>query len=207
MVRDMQHDGIRTTAQPVVYVPAARDENRSASVILVNARLRPGDLTRIIRRELAAIDPSVAMEDPRTLRERIDRSIFQDRMLARLSVAFGVLALLLAGIGIYGVMAFVVARRTAEIGVRMALGARPFGVLWMTMREGLAMVAAGVAIGIPAALAAARLTRNLLFGVRPGDPATAVVTVLVVLAVGALAAGLPARRAATVDPMQALRSE
>jgi hypothetical protein len=86
MVRDMQHDGIRTTAQPVVYVPAARDENRSASVILVNARLRSGDLTRIIRRELAAIDPSVAMEDSRTLRERIDRSIFQDRMLAGLSV-------------------------------------------------------------------------------------------------------------------------
>jgi predicted permease len=207
MVKDMQHDGIRTTAQPVVYVPAAGDENRSASVILVNARLRPGDLTRIIRRELAAIDPSVAMEEPRTLRERIDRSIFQDRMLAGLSIAFSVLALLLAGIGIYGVMAFVVARRTAEIGVRMALGARPSGVLWMTMREGLAMVAAGVAIGIPAALAAARLTRNLLFGVHPGDPATAVVTILVVFAVGALASSLPARRAATVDPIEALRSE
>jgi predicted permease len=205
MVQDMQHDGIRRSPQPLVYVPATQDQN--APVILVNAAIPPSDLTRMIRREVAAIDPSVAMEDPRTLRERIDRSIFQDRMLAGLSVAFSVLALLLAGIGIYGVMAFVVARRTAEIGVRMALGARPAGVLWMTMREGIAMVAAGVAIGIPAALAAGRLTRNLLFGVRPDDPATAVATVLVVFAVGALAAGLPARRAAAVDPMQALRSE
>src|SRR5947207_8311020 len=119
--------------------------------------------------DIAKISPEITSTEPRTIRKRIDDSIFQDRLLATLSGFFGVLALALAAIGLYGVVAYGAARRAQEIGIRVALGARRGAVVWMVLREALALVVLGMAIGLPASWAAARQIASVLFGVRPAD--------------------------------------
>ncbi len=142
-----------------------------------------------------------------TLNEQVNRSITNQRLVAQLSTFFGLLAVFLSCIGIYGLMSYVVMRRTNEIGIRMALGAKRSHVRWMVMREILLLVALGIAIGVPAALAGNRLISNMLFGLRPADPVSLLAAVGVLLVVAAIAGYLPARRASLVDPMVALRCE
>ncbi len=142
-----------------------------------------------------------------TLTQVDDLAFLNERVIAMLSEFFGGLALLLVAIGLYGLMAYTVSRRTREIGIRMALGAEQRGVLWMVMRESLALVIAGVAIGLPAALAAPRLISSMLFGLTPTDPPTIGMATLAMIGVTLLAAYLPARRASKVEPMVALRYE
>ncbi len=206
-VRNMRHDDIRTPAVPVIYIPQLQEQSSTSFQYLVRAGIPERDLLRLLRHEVAALDPGLAIGQPQTVQSRIDRSVFRERMLAGLGLSFGVLALALAVIGLYGVVAYVVTLRTAEIGVRIALGAQPAGVLWMVLREALLMVAAGVLIGGPASLAAARMARTLLFGVRPQDPAVICFSIASLLAAGLCAGILPARRAAAIDPVQALRTE
>jgi predicted permease len=206
LVHDILHDGLKTTAKSTVYVPL-RESGFIDPTLLVRAQLPPASLLPVIRREIGRINPEVALVEPRTLRERVDDSIFVDRMIATLSGFFGALALLLAAIGIYGVMAYAVTRRTAEIGLRIALGAAPARIEWMVLRDGLLLIALGVAIGLPLSLAAGRISASLLYGVKPNDPLTFVLTIGVLLGVGVLAAFLPARRAAAVEPVEALRHE
>lgn len=207
LVRDILHDGLKTRAKSTVYVPFHEGEVAFDPTLLVRTQLPPGSLLPVIRREIGRISPEVALIEPRTLRERVDDSIFVDRMLATLSGFFGALALLLAAIGIYGVMAYAVTRRTAEIGLRIALGAAPARIEWMVLRDGLLLIGLGVAIGLPLSLAAGRISASLLYGVKPNDPLTFVLTIAVLLAIGVLAAFLPARRAAAVEPIEALRHE
>jgi len=207
LVRGISHDGLKTSPASTVYVPFRQGEVNYDPTFLVRAPFPPASLLPAIRREIARIDPEVALVEPRTLRERVDDSIFTDRMIATLSGFLGALALLLAGIGIYGVMAFAVTRRTAEIGLRIALGAAPARIAWLVLRDGLLLIALGVAIGLPLSLAAARINASLLYAVKPNDPLAFGLTVTVLLAAGALAAFLPARRAAAVEPNQALRHQ
>jgi len=207
LVRDILHDGLKTPAKSTVYVPFREGEVSYDPTLLVRALLPPASLLPAIRRELSRIDPEVALVEPRTLRERVDDSIFIDRMIATLSGFFGALALLLAAIGIYGVMAYAVTRRTAEIGLRIALGAAPAKIAWMVLRDGLLMIAIGLAIGLPLSLATGRISASLLYGIKPNDPLAFVLTISVLLAIGVLAAYLPARRAAAVEPLEALRHE
>src|SRR5262249_46491118 len=134
-------------------------------------------------------------------------SLSQQRLVARLASFFSLLALLLACIGLYGVLSYAVLRRANEIGIRMALGARRGDVLWLVAREALALVGAGVLIGLLAAFAATKTVSTLLFGLKPNDPLTIAAALLLLLAVAALSAYLPARRASRVDPMAALREE
>ena len=136
-----------------------------------------------------------------------DRTLVTERLVAQVSTGFGALALLVACVGLYGILAYSVARRTREIGLRLALGATRAGVLWMVLRESLALVGLGFAIGIPAALAASRLIRTMLYGLTPTNPATIGAAFLILLATSTAAAYIPARRAASVDPMTALRHE
>ncbi len=128
-------------------------------------------------------------------------------MLATLSAFFGALALILAAIGLYGVVAYSTARRSGEIGIRIALGARRLAVLWMVLRDALVLVAAGLVFGLPAAIAAARAVRAVLFEVRPADPVSFSLTAAVLLSVALAAALVPARRAASLDPVHVLRHE
>jgi len=142
-----------------------------------------------------------------TLSEAVDRSLGQEKLLAKLASFFGALALLLASVGLYGVMAYSVARRTNEIGIRMALGAQPSAVLGMVLRESVLVVGLGLMAGIPAALACGRYVSSQLFGLAPNDPATIASASAVLLAVALVASFLPARRAAMLDPLAALREE
>jgi ABC-type antimicrobial peptide transport system permease subunit len=163
-------------------------------------------LMAAIRREFASLGLRLANE-PKPLRQRIDESVFQDRLLATVGGFFGVLALALAAVGLYGVVAYGTARRAREIGIRIALGARRGEVARMVLGDALALVAAGLALGLPAAYAAARQVAALLFEVQALDPATFAATAGVLGAIGAAAALLPARRAAALEPLSVLRQD
>ena len=160
-----------------------------------------------MRREAENLGPQVAVTEPLTLQRQIDDDIFQDRLLAAISGFFGALALLLAGIGLYGVVAYGTVRRSAEIGIRIALGARRGAVLWMVLRDALLLVAAGLALGVPVSLAAARAVASLLFEVKAGDPFALAGTAGVLAAIGIAASFVPALRAASVEPLRVLRHD
>ena len=166
----------------------------------------PAALAAAMRRAVTSVHPDI-FTDARTLTSQIEGSLVRERLLAHLSGFLGALAMLLACIGIYGVMAYGVTRRTSEIGVRMALGAVPRDVVRMVLRETLALAVSGMVIGMPVALWLARITRDFLFGLQPNDPAILVAAGISLLMVCALAAWLPAWRAARIDPATALRHE
>jgi len=203
----MTHQGVRKRPVPTVYLPPAQKASPFAPVLLVRAGLPPESLVPVLRRELAALDPSLAIVEVRTIRQQIDDSIYLDRLLAVVSGFFGTLSLLLAGVGLYGVMAYAVTQRTGEIGIRVALGADRRRVLCMVLREGLTLIGAGILVGIPLSLASTRLATSLLFGIRARDPMTLAATAAVLLAAGAAAVLLPAQRASRIDPTEALRYE
>jgi len=160
-----------------------------------------------LRRKIAELDSSMPVYAIKTLETQLDETLSTERLIATLSAVFGVLATLLAALGLYGVLAFVVARRTKEIGLRMALGAGRGAVIWMVMREALALLAIGLAVGVPCAYLLSQYVGSQLFGVKANDVWTAALS-LVILGVVAVGAGfLPARRASAIDPIKALRYE
>jgi ABC-type antimicrobial peptide transport system permease subunit len=167
----------------------------------------PVQLITAVRQAVQSVDSNVPLFAVKTQSEQVDQSLARERTFAQLSTFFGLLALLLACIGLYGIMSYGVTRRTQEIGIRMALGARPGNVLWLVMRETLLLVLIGVAIGLPAALAATQLIASMLFGLMPNDPVTISAATIFMIGVAAFAGYIPARRAARVDPMIALRYE
>ena len=175
---------------------------------LVVAFARPvPDAEVLMRRTLAQIDPNLTVFGFQTYDAQVAANFTQERLLARLVLAFGALALVLASVGIYGVMSYFVARRTGEIGVRMAVGATRASAVALVMRGAFSQVALGLALGIPAALLGGRLAESLLYKVSAHD-ASALATASLLLGLSAaVAAGIPALRAASVDPMEALRSE
>jgi ABC-type antimicrobial peptide transport system permease subunit len=162
-----------------------------------------GDIREAIRQE----DPRLAISDVMTLGEKVDQSLGEEKLLAKLAGFFALTALLLASIGLYGVMAYRVARRTNEIGIRLALGAKPVDVLRGILQEAVLLVAAGFLVAIPAALACGRIVANQLYGVPPNDPLTISAVALLLLLTALAASFIPARRASKVDPIVALRYE
>jgi predicted permease len=167
----------------------------------------PSAVTQAIRREILAYDPAIPMGSVKTLDALVDGNLRQERIIAQLSTAFGGLALLLACIGLYGVLSYAVLQRTNEIGIRMALGAERSRVIGMILRETAILVVIGLAVGVPASLASARLIQSKLFGLQPADPLTLAVALGIMIAVAAASGYLPARRASKVDPLVALRYE
>jgi ABC-type antimicrobial peptide transport system permease subunit len=167
----------------------------------------PSALSQALRRAIADVDSNIPVSNIRTLVERITDSAHDARAIAQLSGFFAVFALLLGAIGLYGVMAYNVSRRTREIGIRMAIGAQRHTVLRMVMRESLLVVTIGVALGIPAALGMGHFISSQLFGLSPRDPLTLTAASLLLTAASVVASYLPARRAAEIDPMVALRHE
>jgi ABC-type antimicrobial peptide transport system permease subunit len=174
---------------------------------LIRSSLPGGDLLPSIRRVVAGIDPELPVTNVRTQRQMIERSMTTERMFATLSAGFGALALALASVGIYGVMAYSVASRTNEIGIRLALGALPRQVLAMILREATWVSLTGVLVGLGAAYGLARLVRSMLYGLQPADPVSLISGSALLIAVGLAASWIPARRAASVEPMEALRHE
>jgi ABC-type antimicrobial peptide transport system permease subunit len=160
-----------------------------------------------VRRAVADIDRNLPLEGMTTQKLVLKESIAQERLYAALCGSLALLGLALCCIGLYGIMAYNVARRTGEIGIRKALGAQPLDVAWPIIREALMLAAIGIAIGLPVALALVRAIRSIFYGIELYDPLTAIGTVMIMATVAALAAWIPARRAARIDPMEALRYE
>ena len=206
LVKDVRYFGLREKPEPMIYLPVWRGVTSSLR-LAIRTRGEVAGLAQSIRSVLAGIDVAVPLRDLKTGEEQIDNDIVQDRLVATLATLFGGLALLLAAIGLYGVLAYLAARRTREIGIRLALGAGRASVLWLVTRDAVLMVGVGAAIGLGAAVGAARFLRSLLFGLDAHDPMTAAVATLVLLAAAALAVIVPARRAMAIEPSQALRDE
>ena len=190
--------------QPCVYIPMAQGETE-AMVLYVRSKGDPRQVLAPVEREMRAAGPQILLFGIRTGSEIIDGGLFQARMGVGLLTVFGVLALALASIGLYGVLACSVNQRKREIGVRMALGATRAGVLWLVLREGMSLVLTGVLFGLAGSFAVGRLLSRMLFGVGAGDPASIAGAALMLLAVALLACYLPARWATRVDPLVALR--
>ncbi len=201
------HD-VRSEIDPTIYLSYAQNLDRLAGMTFeVRAAGDALSLSNAVRRAVAAVDPMLPVAQIRTQSEQIHRNLFRERTFAFLSSFFSAITLALACIGIYGVFAYAVARRTSEFGVRMAVGATGAQVGWLVLRGALVLVALGMAIGVPAALAVATLIRVGLFGVDPADPATIAAAVVAMVVAAGVAAWMPARRAARLDPVVALRYE
>jgi predicted permease len=208
VAKDAHYRGVRDTPPPTAYLPYAfRAAGDTRMVFAVRVRQSPGSFASAVREAVASVDSNLPVAEMRTEREQIDRSLGSERLFAALMSAFGAMALVLAAIGLYGVMAFAVTRRTPEIGIRIALGAQQRGVQWLVLRQSLAMALWGIVAGVPGALALSRLVRSMLYGVEPSDPASIAAAVMVIAVVAGLAAWIPARRASRIDPMRALRNE
>jgi predicted permease len=203
VVKDTKDNMLRDDVTRVVYTPYPQDSELSQMTAFV--RLAPGVPVDRVRQIAERVDPAVPPFDVKSMDAQKSESLFVDRMVASLSIAFGGLATLLAAIGIYGVMSHAVARRTREIGLRMALGAPPTRVVGLVMREVAALAVAGTLVGLPAALGASRFVESQLFGLSPADPLTLAGAVVALLGVALAAGYVPASQAARVDPLRALR--
>jgi predicted permease len=201
VARDANYGNLREKTKSLIYYPS-----ESGTLLVIRAGLDSATLVSTIRNEIKTVDKTL---EPfiSTVPQLRDEALVQERMLAKLSSFFGLLALLLAGIGLYGVMSYDVVRRTREIGVRMAVGARGLDVLGMILREALWLVVIGVLLGLVVALLTMKLIASLLFGLAPTDPLTLIMATVVMLAIAAFAGWLPAWRAARIDPVFALRHE
>lgn len=178
-----------------------------AQDLVVRAAGDPARIAQQVRQALREIDPGLPVTKVATAKERVSANAGNEEMMAEIVGFFGGVAVLLAALGLYGLISYAVARRTNEIGIRMALGAKRNQVLWMVLKETLLLVAAGAAVGIPLTLGATRFVRSQLFGVEPHDPLTLALAVLLLTSVAAIAGYLPALRASRVDPIVALRHE
>ena len=206
VVGDVRQLGLDQEPPPILYMPYQQFPLPFTNVS-IRSSAPAGTIAALVRAELAAIDPDLPPGDVRSLRDLLDNSIAQPRFRTLLVTAFALVALLLAAVGVYGLISYSVAQRTREIGIRMALGARPRQVLGQIMREGLMLALAGVGLGLIGALLAARVISTFLFGVQAYDPLTFGSVALILLAVASLASYVPSRRALNVDPVRALRAD
>ena len=206
IIGDIRHDRLNVEPAPEMYVPYWQRPAGRLSLV-VRATGEPRDLIAAIRSAVQSVDPHQPVYSINLMERRIARFLAPHRFNAYLLGIFALLALLLAVVGVYGVLAYAVARRTQEIGIRMALGARPRDVLRLVIKQGLSLTLIGIAIGLAASLALTRLLTSLLYGVSATDPLTFMSVPLLLLAVALLATYIPARRAARVDPLVALRYE
>jgi predicted permease len=209
VVGDARYQSLTEEMLPVLYVPLAQAPAFLETYNMI-LEVRSNGVTESIvdevRSEIHTFGKNIGIATE-TLKAHVDQSLTTERLIAMLSGFFSGLALLLAAIGLYGVMAYTVTRRTNEIGIRMAMGAQSSSVVWMVLRGALLLVGTGIAIGVPVALALTRVISSLLFELKPTDPATISASIVVLVLVAVIASYLPARRASQIDPMAALRYE
>jgi predicted permease len=207
VVADTKYAQLRKQDPPTIYLPYLQDEHLGALSVELRTADDPKEWTGAVRNAVHDLDRNIPLFDLKTQTEQIEQATFQERLFSRLTSLFSTLALLLACVGLYGVTSYAVARRTNELGIRLALGAGRGDVLWMVLRDSLFPVVTGAAIGLPVALGATRYISSALYGVKAMDPTTVTAAILVLAAVAGIAGFLPACRAAKVDPMVALRYE
>ena len=207
MVANSLYEGPREGVHRQVFVPFLQSNFPGSVAFYVRTGVDADTMFASLRKKVAELDPAMPIYQMKTLGSQLDETLNTERLIASLSTAFGALATLLAAIGLYGVMAFAVARRTKEIGLRMALGAKQGQVLWMVMRETSLLVGIGLAIGAPCAYLLSTYVSSALFGVKPNDIGTVLSALVILSAVAAFSGYIPARRASVIDPMSALRYE
>jgi predicted permease len=207
LVRDTKYGDLREEFRSIAYYAAAQDSGAGPGAqVLIRSRVPEAEMVAAVNNVLNEINPAITVSF-QGFKPMIEATILRERLMATLSGFFGLLALLLACIGLYGILSYGVASRTNEIGIRMALGAQRRAVFWLILREALWLVIAGVAVGLPMIFAVTRLASTLLFGLTPTDPVSLLLAALLMLAVAMVAGYLPSRRATRVDPMAALRCE
>jgi predicted permease len=204
VVKDTKHSSLRETTQGAIYGPGFGERD---TTFQLRTAAEPTRIIAAVRQAAREIDANLPLYNIKTLATLVDESLVQERLISALSSFFGLLSLFLAAIGLYGILAYAVSRRTREIGIRIALGARPGAVLRLVLRQGLILTLLGVGIGLAASLGATRLLASQLFGVTPTDTVTFVVAPILLLTVALLACLVPARRATNVDPVIAIRQE
>ena len=204
VVGNALYEGPREGIHRQAFIP---NWGKNSAVFYLRTLTPPGTAHALVRDEVRRLDAGVPVYGMKTLKAQLDETLLTDRLIAMLSAAFGALATVLASVGLYGVMAFLVARKTKELGIRLTLGAAPARVTWMVMREVLILFAVGLGVGIPATYAAGRYVAAQLYGVPPTDPGIAALTVLLLAVVSIVAGLIPARRASRIDPLLALRAE
>ena len=210
VVRDSRFQSLREPATPQVYLPLSQLSGGAALgtlTLLVRADLPPGEVASRLRSEVKRLDPVLPVTSIGTYEETLGAQLLPQRVGSALLGLFGVLSLVLAVVGIYAVVSFSVARRTREIGIRMALGARPADVRSLVVGQSASPLVTGLAIGLLLGAGAARLLQGFLYGVGPSDPPTFMAVTALLGLCGLVAAWLPARRASQIDPISALRSE
>ena len=208
VVKDAKYNDLDEEAQMAAYFPCTQNTGFYGNFSVRYASgTDPHTVIAQTRSLVAQINPNILINNVETLEQQVDRSIATQSLIARLSTFFGVLAVFLAAIGIYGLMSYSVARRTNEIGIRLALGAQTRTLLWMVLRETLVLLAAGLVVGVPITLASTRILKSQLYQLSPLDPLAIGSAIAIIAAMTVLAAWLPARRAANVDPMVALRCD
>jgi len=206
VARDGKYSSVTERSRAYMYVPLTQ-WYRPDVVLVATTRSDPGRVVAALHAAVRSLDANVPLFDVRTLEEHLEIGIFVQRMIASMLGAFGGLALVLAMVGLYGVMAAMASQRTSEIGMRMALGARRFDITTLILRQALGMIGIGVAIGLAVAFGATRLFASLLVGVSATDTLSFAATTALLLIVGLIATYLPARRAASISPLTALRNE
>ncbi len=206
VVKDAKYGSLKEQFRPMAFYPHSQSPDALSNLVVRHSGSASSVVPQI-RQTIAQINRNLPIDDVVSLEDHIGRSLVQQKLVARLATFFGLLALLLACIGLYGVMSYGVARRTNEIGIRMALGAHRGSVLWLVMRESLVLVVIGLVVGVLTSLAVTKTAASLLYELQPNDPLTIALATLLLAAVAALAGYLPARRASRVDPMIALRDE
>ncbi|MBV8709106.1 MAG: ABC transporter permease [Acidobacteriaceae bacterium] len=207
VARDTKYESMREEIPVEVYRPYQQLEFAVGIVAYVRTGRNPEQMFSNIRKRVHDLDANLPVFEMITLEQQIEDSLVTERLVGFLSSGFGLVATLLASIGLYGVMAYMVARRTREIGIRMAIGAAKADVLWLVMREVVALLGIGIVVALPAAWALTQFVRSQLYGIQPTDPVSIGIAVLTITAVATLAGYVPALRATRVDPMRALRYE
>ena len=202
---DAKYTSVRDEIPPQLYVPFLEGPRAGITTMYVRTSQDAASARRIVEQVVRQLDPAMAIYDVRTLEEQVARSLSTDRLITNLAAVFGVLATLLAMVGLYGVLAYTVTRRTREIGIRMALGALNRSISWLVLREVLAVTGLGVALALPAIWGLTRFVKSQLYGITPLDPAAIIGAIAILTLVAMIAGFLPARRAAHVDPVVALK--
>src|SRR5262249_14612148 len=204
---DFKYTAMREDARPMAYLPFVQWTGIDTRQIELRTAGDRETFWPQVRRAVAEFAPDLPLLSPASQRQQLEDTLSQERLFARLSAFFGILAVLLVATGLYGTMAYKVTRRIPEIGVRMALGAQRSDVLWMVLRESFILCVVAMVIGLPAGFALARFMRSMLYGLEPSDPIALVASLAGIAVVALVATFLPARRASAVDPMVALRCE
>jgi ABC-type antimicrobial peptide transport system permease subunit len=207
VVRDARVNSLREGPPPMIFHPLAQAPRLYVTSAEVRVAGSAPAAVAGVRKALASVDRTIPIREVATIETVLERGLVSERLVARLAVVFGALALLLAAIGLYGMISFSVARRRNEMGVRLALGASPAGVSWVVLRDSLATITLGVVLGLLLWFPALALTRKLVYGLSPHDPGSLVASAAILVVVGILGALVPAVRASRIDPIQAMRAE